>query len=87
MTGHNTFEQIVALADSFDNQRTKVPEPISLEDFELWQKDVVWDALHGIRYGQSFCNRFGISDNLLYYTTWPYEQIDEYIKKTYVDQQ
>jgi len=84
MTGHDTFEQIVALADSFDNQRTKVPEPISLEDFELWQKDVIWDALHGIRYGQSFCNRFGITDNLLYYTTWPPEQLDDYIRKTYL---
>ncbi len=85
MTGHDTFEQIVALADSFDNQRTKVPEPISQEDFDLWQKDVIWDALHGIRYGQSFCNRVGISDNLLYYTTWPPEQLDEYIRKHYVE--
>lgn len=85
MIGHDTFEQIVALADSFDNQRTKVPEPISQEDFDLWQKDVIWDALHGIRYGQSFCNRFGISDNLLYYTTWPPEQLDEYIRKHYVE--
>ena len=85
MTGHDTFEQIVALADSFDNQRTKVPEPISLEDFEIWQQDFTWDALHGIRYGQSFCNRFGISDNLLYYTTWPPEQMDDYIRKNYID--
>ena len=84
MTGHDTFEQIVALADSFDNQRTKVPEPISQDDFDLWQKDVIWDALHGQRYGQSFCNRFGISDNLLYYTTWPADQIDAYIKRTYI---
>ena len=84
MTGHDTFEQIAALADSFDNQRTKAPEPISLEDFELWQKDAIWDALHGIRYGQSFCNRFGVSDNLLYYTTWPPEQLEEYIRKNYI---
>jgi hypothetical protein len=84
MTGHDTFEQIVALADSFDNQRTKIARPISQEDFELWQKDVIWDALHGIRYGQSFCNRFGISDNLLYYTAWPPEQLDAYIKRTYI---
>ena len=81
MTGHNAFEQIAALAD----QKTKVLEPISLEDFELWQKDVILDALHGILYGQSFCNRFGISDNLLFYTTWPPEQQDEYIKRTYVE--
>lgn len=86
MTGHDTFEQIVALADSFDNQRTTVPEPISLEDFELWQQDFTWDALHGIRYGQSFCNRFNISDNLLYYTAgWPPEQLEEYIKKHYIE--
>lgn len=85
MTGHDTFEQIVALADSFDNQRTKVPEPISLEDFELWRKDFTWDALHGIRYGQSFCNRFNISDNLLYYTAWPPEQLEEYIKRHYIE--
>jgi len=85
MTGHDTFEQIAALADSFDNQRTKVPEPISLEDFEMWQKDVIWDALHGIRYGQSFCNRFGVSDNLLYYTTWPPEQMEDYIRKHYIE--
>jgi hypothetical protein len=77
----NPFEQMVAFAD----KDSKLEKPISPEDFELWQKDVVWDALHGIRYGQSFCNRFGISNNLLYYTTWPCEQIDEYIKKTYVD--
>jgi hypothetical protein len=81
MTGQRAFEQMADFAD----QKTKVPEPISLEDFELWQKDVIWDALHGIRYGQSFCNRFGISDNLLYYTTWPPEQIDEYLKRTYVE--
>jgi len=85
MTGHDTFEQIAALADSFDNQRTKAPKPISLEDFELWQKDAIWDALHGIRYGQSFCNRFGVSDNLLYYTTWPPEQLEEYIRKHYLE--
>jgi hypothetical protein len=84
MIGHNAFKQIAALADSFDNQQTKVSKPISLEDFDLWQKDVIWDALHGIRYGQSFCNRFGITDNLLYYTTWPTEQLDDYIKKNYV---
>jgi hypothetical protein len=80
MTGQRAFEQMADFAD----QKTKVPEPISLEDFELWQKDYTWDALHGLRYGQSFCNRFGISDNLLFYTTWPPEQQDEYIKRTYV---
>jgi hypothetical protein len=77
----NPFEQMVAFADNND----KLENPISLEDFELWQKDVIWDALHGIRYGQSFCNRFGVSDNLLYYTTWPPEQLTDYIRKHYIE--
>jgi hypothetical protein len=32
-----------------------------------WQKFYTWDALVGQRYGQSFCNQFGITDNRLYY--------------------
>ena len=75
------FEQIVAFANSDGEARSL----ISQEDFEIWQQDFTWDALHGIRYGQSFCNRFGITDNLLYYTTWPPEQMDDYIRKHYID--
>jgi hypothetical protein len=81
MTGQNAFEQIVAFADQTGEPRSL----ISQDDYELWLKDVIWDCLHGIRFGQSFCNRFGISDNLLYYTTWPADQIDEYIKKQYLE--
>ena len=81
MIRKNAFEQFVDSAERNDQPR----KLISQDDFELWQKDVIWDALHGIRYGQSFCNRFGITDNLLYYTTWPTEQLDDYIKKNYID--
>jgi hypothetical protein len=81
MSGPAVFEQLVAFA----NQSGRVNQAITQEDFELWQKDVIWDALHGIRYGQSFCNRFGISDNLLYYTTWPPEQLGDYIRKHYIE--
>jgi hypothetical protein len=83
MTGQNVFEQMML------EMVNKPPHiynnlKITKEDFEIWQKDFTWDALHGIRYGQSFCNRFGISDNLLYYTTWPNEQMDDYIKRNYI---
>ena len=81
MTGQQAFEQIAEFSDRYADEGKK----ISLEDFEVWQKDVVWDALHGIRYGQSFCNRFSITDNLLYYTTWPPEQMADYIRKHYID--
>jgi hypothetical protein len=74
------FEQIVAFAGRDGEPRNLITE----EDFELWQKDVIWDCLHGLRYGQSFCNRFSISDNLLYYSTWPQDQMDSYIKRNYI---
>jgi hypothetical protein len=81
MTGQQAFEQLVSFSDRYADDRKK----ISQEDFDIWEKDVIWDCLHGIRYGQSFCNRFGISDNLLYYTTWPPEQMTDYIRKHYVE--
>ena len=73
------FEQIVAFADRTGQPRSL----ISLEHYELWQKEYTWLALRGQRYGQSFCNRFGITDNHLYYNTGGIEWADEYIKKNY----
>ena len=40
---------------------------VSIEDYEQWQREYTWDALVNIRYGQSFCNHFGIHDYRLYY--------------------
>lgn len=78
----NPFEQMVAFSDRDDQAH----EPVTQQQFEHWQqKQVTFDALHGLRYGQSFCNRFGVSDNLLYYTTWPLEQLTEYIRKHYIE--
>jgi hypothetical protein len=84
MIGHNACEQIVAFAD-----RTGNPRPlISQEEFNQWREDFIWEALHGQRYGQSFCNRFGITDNHLYYNDYKnggVEWADAYIKKTYLE--
>jgi hypothetical protein len=57
---------------------------IDPEDYELWRRDFVWEALHGQRYGQSFCNRFGLHDNHLFYNNGGIEWADNYIKKTYL---
>ena len=77
---NKVIEDIVAWAD----RTGQIREPISQEDYELWRKDFTWEALHGQRYGQSFCNRFGINDNHLYYNTGSIEWADAYIKKTYI---
>lgn len=80
MIGHNAFEQIVAFANSPGESAPVIDK----EDYEIWRQDYTWEALHGQRYGQSFCNRFSIQDNHLYYNTGGVEWADEYIKKTYL---
>lgn len=80
MTGQSVFEQLVA----FVGQGGMEQLAISQEDYELWKKDYIWEALHGQRYGQSFCNRFGITDNHLYYAPGDIDWCDRYITDNYL---
>ena len=79
MSGEKAFEQFVAFADA----NGKVQHPINHSDYEQWKKDYIWEALHGIRYGQSFCNHFGITDNILFYDDRS-ENCHRYICKHYI---
>ena len=79
MSGPAVFEQLVTFAD----QSGRINPAITADDYKQWQHDYIWEALHGIRYGQSFCNHFGITDNHLYYGTGGIEWADKYIRKTY----
>ena len=63
---------------------TSQDRKIGQEDYELWKTDFTWDALHGVRYGQSFCNRFRIHDSVLYYQN-NYHWCDQYIRSNYVE--
>lgn len=58
-------------------------EKVSKQDYEQWARGFVFDGLRDLRYGQSFCNRFGISDNILYYAR-TFEEADRYIQKNYL---
>jgi hypothetical protein len=80
MSGQQVFEQLVDFAD----QARKPHKTIDRDDYEQWQRDYIWEALHGIRYGQSFCNHFGITDNHLYYAPGDIAWCDRYIRKTYL---
>jgi uncharacterized protein (DUF779 family) len=56
---------------------------ISKFDYDAWKHSVIFDNIRGLRFGQSFCNQFNITDNLLHYTS-DIEWCDEYINETYV---
>jgi hypothetical protein len=79
-TMEKVFEQMVDFVNS-DGEPLLI---ISQDDFDLWQQDYIWEALHGQRYGQSFCNRFGITDNHLYYNNSGIAWANDYIKNTYL---
>ena len=74
------FKQIVAFADQTDEPSA----PITLAEYEQWRESYTFLALQGQRYGQSFCNTFGITDNHLYYNTGGVDWSDAYIRKTYI---
>jgi hypothetical protein len=63
----------------------KASQKITLEQYTEWKDRYSFDGLRGLRYGQSFCNHFDISDNILYYTIFDVGQCDDYIMKRYVE--
>jgi len=56
---------------------------VSQEQYQQWARGFVFEGLRNQGYGQSFCNRFGITDNILYYER-DYQTADAYIRKHYV---
>jgi hypothetical protein len=79
------FEQMATHMINHNDTPLKIrTDYIDPEDYTQWKEDFIWEALHGQRYGQSFCNRFGITDNHLYYNTGGIDWADNYIKKTYL---
>ena len=43
------------------------PNSIDLGSYLEWQRNYTFDALQNIRYGQSFCNYFDVTDNRIFY--------------------
>ena len=59
-------------------------EPIKLVDYESWQKLYTFDALQDQRYGQSFCNHFGIQDHRIYYDQ-DWQRCDALIRREWIE--
>lgn len=66
-------------------QRGSQPKQhITLSEYRDWQRGYIFDGLRALRYGQSFCNHFDISDNILYYNILTQPEADRYIRETYI---
>lgn len=77
MTGYSIFN-----TGAWSNDWEPVKK-YSQEEYRIWRRQYVFDALSGLTYGESFCQYFKVRDNLLNRDTGLY-QTDEYIRNTYV---
>lgn len=58
---------------------------VSQADYDHWRNKIfTFEGIRGIRYGQSFCNHFGITDHILYYRD-DWQLADEHIRKFYIE--
>jgi len=72
------------IVNQLSNQEESTkPKRITLEQYEAWKKDAVFDGLRGIRFSQSFCNSFGIMDYILFFTL-NHVDAEEYIRRLYI---
>ena len=57
---------------------------VSTQQYEKWHEDFLFETLQfDTRYGQSFCNKFDITDYILYYMR-DIKRADEHIRKHYL---
>jgi len=77
---HSVFQH---MAMTIPQNYPRINTPVDSADYQQWRQEVVFDMLRGVRYGQSFCNRFDITDNILFYEQ-DHEWADVYIRKNYI---
>lgn len=80
--GDSAFENMTADLLAID-ARTERQNSITVEEYEIWKKEFVFDGIRGMRYGQSFCNHFDITDYVLFYKT-DWGSADQHIKAVYL---
>jgi hypothetical protein len=82
--GDNAFENMTADLLAID-ARVERRNSITLAEYETWKREFTFEGIKGTRYGQSFCNHFGITDYVLFYKV-DWESADQHIRTVYLVQ-
>ena len=80
--GDNAFENMTAdllAIDARVERRNSIPPA----EYEAWKLEFTFEGIRGARYGQSFCNYFGITDYVLFYML-DWDKADQHIRKLYL---
>ena len=80
--GDDAFENMTADLLAMD-ARVERRNSILQTEYDAWRGEFVFDGIRGMRYGQSFCNHFGITDYVLFYML-DWDRADQHIKKLYL---
>jgi hypothetical protein len=58
-------------------------EPLTPENYDRWCHEYLFDAMKDLRFGQAFCNHFGITDYHIFYER-DVEKCKTMIRKRYL---
>jgi hypothetical protein len=80
--GNDVFENMTADLLAMD-ARVERRNSILQAEYDAWRDEFVFDGIRGMRYGQSFCNHFDITDYVLFYML-DWDKADQHIRKLYL---
>ena len=80
--GNDVFENMTAALLAMD-ARVERGNSILQAEYDAWRDEFVFDGIRGMRYGQSFCNHFDITDYVLFYML-DWDKADQHIRKLYL---
>lgn len=73
-----------AMVDYLNEYRT-VPVKVKSTQYEEWKKQWIFDALAGMRYGESFCKYFGVTNGSPLYFFKDNKVSEHWIKDNYIE--
>ena len=80
--GNDVFENMTAALLAIE-ARVERQNSILQAEYDAWRDEFVFDGIRGMRYGQSFCNHFDITDYVLFYML-DWDKADQHIRKLYL---
>lgn len=57
--GLNSFSHMVSLLDTLPTAQ------ISKQEYEVFQREYIFDQIRGLKYGKAFCERFHVKDSVI----------------------
>ena len=80
--GDNVFENMTADLLAMD-ARAEQQNSVTEAAYEDWKREFTFEGIRGMRYGQSFCNHFDITDYVLFYKI-DWVSADQHIRTVYL---